>query len=66
MDELGEDILSIALPALLALAADPLSSLVDTAFVGHLGIHHFPFLCFLFSIINLANYSACLMTIFAI
>ncbi|KNA21682.1 hypothetical protein SOVF_041010 [Spinacia oleracea] len=29
--------LSIALPALLALAADPITSLVDTAFVGHLG-----------------------------
>lgn len=31
------DILSIALPAALALAADPITSLVDTAFVGHLG-----------------------------
>ncbi|PPD94199.1 hypothetical protein GOBAR_DD08779 [Gossypium barbadense] len=29
--------LSIALPAALALAADPIASLVDTAFVGHLG-----------------------------
>lgn len=27
----------IALPAALALAADPITSLVDTAFVGHLG-----------------------------
>lgn len=36
-DQLGLDILSIALPAALALAADPLTSLVDTAFVGHLG-----------------------------
>ncbi|KAG6697776.1 hypothetical protein I3843_09G211300 [Carya illinoinensis] len=36
-DELGVEILSIALPAALALAADPLASLVDTAFVGHLG-----------------------------
>lgn len=36
-DELGLEILSIALPAALALAADPIASLVDTAFVGHLG-----------------------------
>lgn len=31
------DILSIALPAALALAADPITSLIDTGFVGHLG-----------------------------
>ena len=36
-DNLGMDILSIALPAALALAADPIASLVDTAFVGHIG-----------------------------
>ncbi|KAJ8753873.1 hypothetical protein K2173_000127 [Erythroxylum novogranatense] len=36
-DELGLEILSIALPAALALAADPIASLVDTAFVGHIG-----------------------------
>lgn len=36
-DELGMDIALIALPALVALAADPLSSLVDTAFVGQIG-----------------------------
>ncbi|XP_020583189.1 protein DETOXIFICATION 44, chloroplastic-like [Phalaenopsis equestris] len=36
-DDVGLEILSIALPAALALAADPISSLVDTAFVGHLG-----------------------------
>ncbi|KAB2046781.1 hypothetical protein ES319_D01G259300v1 [Gossypium barbadense] len=36
IDELGLEILSIALPAALALAADPIASLVDTAFVGHL------------------------------
>ncbi|XP_058110403.1 protein DETOXIFICATION 44, chloroplastic [Magnolia sinica] len=36
-DKLGLEILSIALPALLALAADPIASLVDSAFVGHLG-----------------------------
>nr|XP_043622232.1 protein DETOXIFICATION 44, chloroplastic isoform X2 [Erigeron canadensis] len=36
-DELGMEIMSIALPATLALAADPITSLVDTAFVGHLG-----------------------------
>ncbi|KAJ4704345.1 Protein DETOXIFICATION [Melia azedarach] len=37
LDELGLEIWSIALPAALALAADPITSLVDTAFVGHLG-----------------------------
>ncbi|XP_054777878.1 protein DETOXIFICATION 44, chloroplastic isoform X2 [Prosopis cineraria] len=37
LDILGMDILSIALPAVLALAADPIASLVDTAFVGHIG-----------------------------
>lgn len=37
LDELGMQILSIALPAALALAADPITSLVDTGFVGHLG-----------------------------
>ncbi|XP_031386683.1 protein DETOXIFICATION 44, chloroplastic [Punica granatum] len=37
LNELGLEILSIALPAALALAADPVASLVDTAFVGHIG-----------------------------
>ncbi|XP_017622295.1 protein DETOXIFICATION 44, chloroplastic isoform X1 [Gossypium arboreum] len=37
IDEISLEILSIALPAALALAADPIASLVDTAFVGHLG-----------------------------
>lgn len=37
-DELGREIVSIALPAVLALAADPITSLVDSAFVGHLGM----------------------------
>nr|POE73204.1 protein detoxification 44, chloroplastic [Quercus suber] len=37
VDELALEILSIALPAALALAADPIASLVDSAFVGHLG-----------------------------
>ncbi|KAG0586183.1 hypothetical protein KC19_2G070900 [Ceratodon purpureus] len=37
LDELGLEIAIIALPALLALASDPLASLVDTAFVGHIG-----------------------------
>lgn len=37
IDELGLEILSIALPAALALAADPIASLVNTAFVGRLG-----------------------------
>ncbi|XP_047952224.1 protein DETOXIFICATION 43-like isoform X1 [Salvia hispanica] len=36
-DELGLEILRIAFPAALALAADPIASLIDTAFIGHLG-----------------------------
>lgn len=36
--------MSIALPAALALAADPITSLVDTAFVGHLGKFSYMFL----------------------
>lgn len=36
-DELGLEIMRIALPAALALAADPIASLIDTAFIGHLG-----------------------------
>ncbi|XP_024379001.1 protein DETOXIFICATION 42 [Physcomitrium patens] len=36
-DELGVEIATIALPAFLALASDPLASLVDTAFIGHIG-----------------------------
>lgn len=39
IDEVGVEILSIALPAALALAADPIASLVDTAYVGHIGIY---------------------------
>lgn len=37
LDELGLEILRIALPAALALAADPIASLIDTAFIGRLG-----------------------------
>ncbi|GAB4828089.1 hypothetical protein Ancab_035004 [Ancistrocladus abbreviatus] len=37
MDELGLEILRIAFPAALALAADPIASLIDTAFIGHIG-----------------------------
>ncbi|CAI9781667.1 unnamed protein product [Fraxinus pennsylvanica] len=36
-DDLGLEILQIAFPAALALAADPIASLIDTAFIGHLG-----------------------------
>ena len=43
MDELGSEIAQIALPAALALTADPIASLVDTAFIGQIG----NFLCFL-------------------
>ncbi|CAH9105295.1 unnamed protein product [Cuscuta epithymum] len=37
VDGLVREILSVALPAALALASDPIASLIDTAFVGHLG-----------------------------
>ncbi|KAI6675845.1 hypothetical protein NL676_036641 [Syzygium grande] len=37
MDELGREILRIAFPAALALAADPIASLIDTAFIGRIG-----------------------------
>ncbi|CAN8269543.1 unnamed protein product [Cochlearia groenlandica] len=37
MDVIGREILSIAFPAALALASDPVASLIDTAFIGRLG-----------------------------
>ncbi|XP_044506133.1 protein DETOXIFICATION 42-like [Mangifera indica] len=37
LDELGLEIAQIALPASLALTADPVASLVDTAFIGQIG-----------------------------
>ncbi|PVH33436.1 hypothetical protein PAHAL_8G003700 [Panicum hallii] len=37
IDGVAADIISIAAPAVLALAADPITALVDTAFVGHIG-----------------------------
>lgn len=37
MDELGSEIAQIAFPAALALTADPIASLVDTAFIGQIG-----------------------------
>ncbi|KAJ6749773.1 hypothetical protein OIU85_000409 [Salix viminalis] len=36
-DELGLEIAQIAIPAAHALAADPIASLIDTAFIGHIG-----------------------------
>ncbi|XP_022856935.1 protein DETOXIFICATION 42-like isoform X3 [Olea europaea var. sylvestris] len=36
-DELGLEMAQIALPAALALTADPIASLIDTAFIGHIG-----------------------------
>ncbi|KAF9595982.1 hypothetical protein IFM89_006909 [Coptis chinensis] len=36
-DELGREIINIALPTALALLADPIASLIDTAFIGHIG-----------------------------
>ncbi|KAI3739957.1 hypothetical protein L2E82_30371 [Cichorium intybus] len=37
MDSLGKEILFIAVPAAMALAADPIASLIDTAFIGRIG-----------------------------
>ncbi|KAH7543542.1 hypothetical protein FEM48_Zijuj02G0194900 [Ziziphus jujuba var. spinosa] len=37
LDKLGLEIAQIALPAALALTADPIASLVDTAFIGQIG-----------------------------
>ncbi|KAL9260126.1 DETOXIFICATION 43-like protein [Drosera capensis] len=37
LDTVGKEILGMALPAALALAADPIASLIDTAFIGHIG-----------------------------
>ncbi|KAL9234775.1 hypothetical protein vseg_009603 [Gypsophila vaccaria] len=37
LDELGTEIAQIAFPAALALTADPIASLVDTAFIGRIG-----------------------------
>ncbi|KAL8262960.1 hypothetical protein R6Q59_024309 [Mikania micrantha] len=37
MDDLGVEIAKVALPAALALTADPIASLVDTAFIGQIG-----------------------------
>lgn len=37
LDELGLEITRMALPAALALTADPIASLVDTAFIGQIG-----------------------------
>ncbi|KAF3336402.1 MATE efflux family protein 1-like protein [Carex littledalei] len=37
LDDIGSEILRVAIPASLALAADPIASLVDTAFMGQIG-----------------------------
>ncbi|GKD19544.1 hypothetical protein Tco_1208702, partial [Tanacetum coccineum] len=37
LDSLGREILTIAVPAAMALAADPIASLIDTVFIGHIG-----------------------------
>ncbi|GAU50926.1 hypothetical protein TSUD_411230, partial [Trifolium subterraneum] len=36
-DELGLEIMQISVPTITALAADPIASLIDTAFIGHIG-----------------------------
>lgn len=46
LDELGMEIMRIALPAALALMADPVASLIDTAFIGHIGQLELSFMSF--------------------
>jgi len=41
VDSLCREILGIALPSALTVVADPIASLIDTTFIGHLGIHSF-------------------------
>ncbi|KAI6698545.1 hypothetical protein NL676_018664 [Syzygium grande] len=53
--EIGLEILSIALPAALALAADPITSLVDSAFVGHIGSSELAAVGVSASVFNLAS-----------
>nr|GLL40896.1 protein DETOXIFICATION 43-like isoform X1 [Ipomoea trifida] len=55
LDDLGMEILRIAVPATLALAADPIASLIDTAFIGHLGSVEVAAVGVAISIINQAN-----------
>lgn len=53
LDELGVEIAQIALPAALALTADPVASLVDTAFIGQIGqLFFFFFLIFYLLFLN--------------
>ena len=40
LDIFGWVILVIAFPVALAIAADPIASLIDTAFIGHIGMFH--------------------------
>ncbi|XP_031110536.1 protein DETOXIFICATION 43-like [Ipomoea triloba] len=54
-DDLGREILQMAIPAALALAADPVASLIDTAFIGHLGPVEIAAVGVAASIINQAN-----------
>lgn len=42
MDDIGQEIAQIAFPAALALTADPIASLVDTAFIGQIGTPSVP------------------------
>ncbi|XP_019186560.1 PREDICTED: protein DETOXIFICATION 43-like isoform X2 [Ipomoea nil] len=55
LDDLGREILRVAIPAALALAADPVASLIDTAFIGHLGAVEIAAVGVVASIINQAN-----------
>ncbi|KAI9116652.1 hypothetical protein K1719_012310 [Acacia pycnantha] len=37
LDSIGRELLGMAVPAAMAVAADPIASLIDTAFIGHIG-----------------------------
>lgn len=60
MDSLGLEILRIAIPAALALAADPVASLIDTVFIGHIGlfVNHFISLYKIYDQLPLSSFDA--------
>ncbi|XP_028776986.1 protein DETOXIFICATION 43-like [Neltuma alba] len=37
LDSIGRELLGMAVPAAMAVASDPIASLIDTAFIGHIG-----------------------------
>ena len=52
LDAVSRELLGIAFPSALAVAADPIASLIDTAFIGHLGISIFIYIIQLFMVMG--------------